>query len=187
MTARLVYGMGVSLDGFVNDRQGGLAWASVDEELHAWYNRGAAARTAFIYGRGMYETMAGYWPTALDDPAANEVTDAFARIWLPKPKYVFSSTLGDVAWNSTLERGDAVEGIARLKAELDGELEISGATIGASAIEAGLVDEYEVMVHPATTGGGTPLFPPLEHGLDLKLVETRPFAVGAVLLRYVPR
>jgi dihydrofolate reductase len=187
MSAKLTYGMGVSLDGYVNDVHGGLDWVSMDDELHSWYNRRAAEMTAFIYGRGMYETMAGYWPTALDDPASNEVTDEFARIWLPKPKYVFSSTLEDVAWNSTLLRDDAIDGVARLKQELDGELEISGATIAGSAIVAGLVDEYEVMLNPATTGGGTPFFPVLEDGLRLRLVETRPFSVGAVLLRYVPR
>lgn len=187
MTARLIYSMGVTLDGFVNDRSGGLDWVAMDEELHCWYNDRATEMSVFIYGRGMYETMAPYWPMAAIDPDATAVEKDFARIWLAKPKVVFSSTLDSVDWNSRLERGDAVAGIARLKDELNGELEVGGATIAAAAVAAGLVDEYELVVHAAVTGGGTPLFPPLERGLDLRLVETRPFSSGAVLLRYVPR
>jgi len=185
VTARLIYGMGVTLDGFINDRTGGLGWVAMDDELHGWYNERAAQQTAFIYGRRMYETMAPYWPNAAEDPDSAPVELDFARIWVEKPKIVFSSTLESVGWNSRLERGDAAAGIARLKQELDGQLEISGATIARSAIEAGLVDEYEVVIHPAVTGGGTPFFPPLERGLDLRLTETRPFGNGAVLVRYV--
>jgi len=187
MSARLVYGMGVSLDGFINDAEGGLDWVSIDEELHAWYNERAAEKTAFIYGRRMYETMAPYWPDALDNPASTEVEREFARIWVDKPKFVFSKSLESLGWNSTLERGDAAQGIARLKNELDGSLEVSGATIAAAAIAAGLVDEFELMMNPAVIGDGTPFFPRLDAPLKLRLIETRPFRVGAVLLRYVPR
>ena len=93
---RLVYCLNVSLDGFVAAADGGLEWATVDEEVHGWFNEQERSMDASLYGRRLYETMATYWPTGADDPQATPAMVEFAHIWNAKPIVVFSSTLRDV-------------------------------------------------------------------------------------------
>lgn len=97
---------------------------------------------------------------------------------------VFSHTLNSVDWNSRLERGDPVEVVAKLKAETDGNLEVAGATLAAPIVQAGLVDEYRIVVAPTAVGGGIPFFPALPSWISLRLLENRTFPGGTVLLRY---
>jgi dihydrofolate reductase len=158
----------VSLDGYVEDRDGGLEWSRPDDELMAFHNEQARAYDTSLYGRGLYENMAGYWPAVRDDPAAGEADREFARVWCALPKVVFSTTLTEVGWNSRLVRGDLL-GEARL---------------AASFLRLDLVDEFRLFVHPVVLGGGTPLFPPLERGYGLELVDTRVFGSGVVYLAY---
>src|SRR3954466_8551067 len=108
MSARLIYAMNVSLDGFINDARGSLDWSAVDDELHSWFNEHERGASATIYGRGLYQTMSDYWPFALDDPDANDVMRDYARIWQPMPKIVFSRTLPAVDWNSQLIADDVM-------------------------------------------------------------------------------
>jgi dihydrofolate reductase len=128
--------------------------------------------------------MAAYWPTAESDPDATEVMLDFARIWNPKPKVIVSTTLERVEWNSRLVREDPVGEVARLKAEVDGVVEVGGPTLASHVVRAGLVDEYVLVVHPVLLGSGTPFFPPLDTPLRLRQVETHAFGSGVVLLRY---
>ncbi len=181
---RLVYSMNVSLDGFVETADHSLEWADVDEEVHGWFNDRAREAAAFLYGRGMYETMAGYWPAALDDPRATPAMRDFAGVWNATPKVVFSKTLESVIEGCRLVRGDLADELARLRSDIDGELQVGGATLAASFIRLGLVDAYELVVHPVVLGGGTPFFPPLETRLELQLVDSRSFTNGAALLAY---
>lgn len=181
---KLIYGMNTSLDGYIADAKGGIDWSDPDEELHQYWNDREREIAVALYGRRIYELMASYWPTADQDPDANEITLDFARVWCAMPKVVFSQTLKSVDWNSRLERGDVVEVATRLKAETDGVLEVAGATLAAPLIQAGLVDEYRIVFHPTAVGGGLPFFPGLPSHLPLRLLETRTFPSGAVLLRY---
>ncbi|MGH3261081.1 MAG: dihydrofolate reductase family protein, partial [Trebonia sp.] len=119
-----------------------------------------------------------------EPPDATPLIADFARIWRGMPKIVFSRTLDSVGWNSRLERGDPVEVVTRLKAETDGGLEVAGATMAAPIVQAGLVDEYRIVVAPTAVGGGTPFFPSLPSWISLRLLENRTFPGGTVLLRY---
>ena len=184
---KLIYSMNVSLDGYVETPEHSLDWANVDEELHSWFNDRAREVDASLYGRRMYELMAGYWPTAESDPSATEVEREFARIWKPMPKIVFSSTLASVDWNSRLVRGDVGEELAQLRTEFDGDLDVSGATLAAEFIRRGLVEEYQLIVHPVVLGAGTPFFPELQSPISLRLTETRTFGSGAIYLGYAAR
>jgi dihydrofolate reductase len=184
MMRKLVYSMAVSLDGFVEGRGRELDWSTPDDELHQFWNDQALGTTTALYGRRLYELMAGFWPTADADPDAPATIAEFARLWRAMPKVVFSSTLEEVGWNSRLVHGDAAAEVERLKAEPGGDMEVGGPTLASALIERGLVDECRLVVHPVVLGGGTPFFPPLARRLALRLVESRRFGSGVVYLRY---
>jgi dihydrofolate reductase len=181
---KLIYMLNVSLDGYVETPDHSLDWAVVDDELHSWFNDQTRAMDASLYGRGLYELMAAYWPTAESDPSTTETEREFARLWNAMPKIVFSSTLESVEWNSRLVRGDVGEELARLRTEFDGDLDVGGATLASAFIRRGLVDEYRLVVHPVILGGGTPFWPKLDAPIRLRLTETHRFASGVLYLGY---
>ena len=179
---KLIYEFTVSLDGYVNDRDGSIDWAEPDEELHQFHNDRYRNVEISLHGRRLYELMAEYWPHVAED--APPIQREFSRLWTEKPKVVFSRTLSEVHWNSTLVSENAVEEVRRLKAGGDGVMEVGGASLAASLMPHELIDEYQLFVAPAVLGGGTPLFPPLDKRLRLRLVETRHFNT-VVMFRYV--
>ena len=181
---KLIYSMNVSLDGFVETPDHSLAWATIDEEIHSWFNEQAKATDASLYGRRMYELMSDYWPTAADELDAPAEIVEYAGIWLETPKIVFSSKLESVDWNSRLVRGEPAEELAALRDEFPGTLDVSGATLAASFIRAGLVDEFRLAVHPVVLGSGKPYWPELDEPLKLRLIDTRRFDSGVVYLGY---
>ena len=181
---RLIYTLNVSLDGFVETPDRSLDWSVADEELLAWFSDRAGGLAASLYGRRLYELMSAHWPTAGDDPGATEATREFARRWLGIPKIVFSSTLTSVDWNSRLVKGDVGEQLERLRGEFDGDFEVAGPTLAAEFVRRGLVDQYEVVIHPVILGGGTPFLPPLDAPQRLRLTDTRTFGSGVVYLSY---
>jgi dihydrofolate reductase len=181
---KLIYLMNVSLDGFVETPDHSLSWGKVDEEILGWFNEQARSTEATLYGRRMYELMSAYWPTAEADPEATPAMVEFARIWNATPRIVFSNTLDHVGFNSRLVRGDVGEALDRLRTEFSGDLNVCGPTLASAFIRCGLIDAYQLVVHPVVLGAGTPFFPPLDRQLDLHLLETRRFASGVVLLSY---
>jgi dihydrofolate reductase len=181
---RLIYSMMTTLDGYVATPDGGLDWATIDDELHAWSNEQERNSALAIYGRGMYETMAGYWPHAADDPGATPVERAYAAIWAETPRVVFSRTIREVSWNSRLATDELATELGRLKRAFDGSISIGGAQIAAAAIRLGLVDEFWPIVHPVVIGAGRPYLPAGAPRRALRLLEERRFGSGVVALRY---
>lgn len=181
---KLIYGFNVSVDGYIADANGSIDWSAPSDELHQYWNDFERQTALAFYGRRLYELMSPYWTTADDDPDAPPVIVDYARVWRAMPKVVFSRTLRSVDGNARLERGDPVEVVRRLKAETDGPLEIAGATLAAPVVQAGLVDEFRIVLAPTAVGGGTPFFPPLPSWISLRLVDNRTFPGGTVLLRY---
>jgi len=180
---RLIYSMGVSLDGFVAGPGGAIDWTAPDEELHRFHNRQAQELGAHLCGRRLYEEML-YWETAERNPSTTDYELEFARIWQRLPKIVFSTTLAQVEGNARLAADSLAEEVARLKEQEGGDLAVGGAGLAATAIELGLVDEYRLFVSPVVLGAGTRYFPPLRDRIGLKLVETRTFGSRVVYLRY---
>ena len=181
---KLIYSMMVSLDGFVESRHREIDWVIADEELHTFVNAQAREIGTNLYGRRLYELMAGYWPTADANPSAPDYIVEFSRIWKDTPKIVFSTTLERVEWNSRLARGVVAEEITRLKQTLGHDMDLGGPTLAATFIRLDLIDEYQLFVHPVVLGGGTPFYPPSDSTIDLRLAETRTFGSGVVYLRY---
>lgn len=178
----LIYSMGVSADGFIADRDGGIEWTAPSEELFRFHLERVQELGAILCGRKLYETML-VWDT---DPSLreDELGDAFAEVWCAIPKVVFSRTLDSVEGNARLARAPLAEEIAAVLGAGDRDVEIGGAGLAASAIELGLVDEFRLFRYPAVVGGGTPFWPPVSAPLELDLVETRTFGSRVVYERY---
>ena len=113
--------------------------------------------------------------------------EPFARTIDAKKKYVVSSTLTQVDWNAELVRGELGEAVQRLKRQPGKGLFTGGVKLPLALAELGLIDEYEVVVHPRLVGHGPALFAGLSKQLDLKLVGRLELGSGAVALRYEPR
>lgn len=181
---KIIYSLSVSLDGFAEGPDKNLDWVIIDEEIHTFFNEQSRGLGGFLYGRRIYELMAGYWPTADLNPSALPVEAEFARIWRDKPKIVFSQSLEKVEWNSRLVRGDLAEEVKKLKAQPGNDLGVGGPMLAASLMELDLIDEFYIVVNPVILGSGTPFFPVMREKINLKLVETRTFSSGVIMLHY---
>ena len=181
---KIVFMMSVSLDGFFEGPDRALDWQLVDVELHHHFNDWLATAGAFLDGRVTYELMAGYWPTADQDPGASAPEIEFARIWRDMPKIVFSRTLEHAGSNTTIVREMVPEDVRKLKAQPGGDLVVGGANLAAAFRAHDLIDEYRIYVHPVLLGRGRPLFQPSDNTVLLHLAETRAFGNSVVLLRY---
>lgn len=176
--------MSISLDGFIARPNGELDWHLVDEELHRHFNDQLRTKAAFLSGRRTYELMVDFWPTADEDPNNPPVMAEFAGIWRDKPKIVFSRTLREAGWNTTIRSTVDRDGVDALKHQFSGDLALGGAEVIAAFAADDLVDEYQIYVHPVLIGQGKPLFPPSNHDTALRLAEVRPFSNGVVLMHY---
>jgi dihydrofolate reductase len=181
---RIVVMLSVSLDGFFEGPDHDLSWGMVDDEVHTEFNQVLGAMSAFLDGRVTYELMAEFWPTADTDPESSPPMVEFARIWRDMPKVVFSRTLERADWNATVVREVVPEEIRRMQAEPGGDMAVGGADLADEFRRHDLIDEYRLYVHPILLGQGTPLFRPADDRAELRLLETRTFGNGVVLLRY---
>jgi dihydrofolate reductase len=180
---KVIYSMGVSLDGFIAGPGGEFDWAAPDEELHRFHNEQTRELGAHFCGRRLYETMV-YWETADQDPSAKDYVLEFAHIWQNLPKIVFSTTLDKVEGKARLATDGVAEEVAKLKEQPGKDLAVGGAGLAATFTKLGLIDEYRLFVNPVVVGGGTPYFPALEDRIDLELLETRTFGSRVVYVRY---
>jgi dihydrofolate reductase len=182
---KLIYSMGVSLDGFIAGPDGSIDWSAPDEELHRFHNQQMREIGAHLCGRRLYEAMV-YWDTAEQNPSAPEHVLEFARIWKALPKIVFSKSLEKVEGNARLARDGVAEEVAQLKEQPGKDLAVGGAGLASVCTAQGLIDEYRMFVSPVVLGGGTPYFPVLDSEINLELVETRTFGSRVVYVRYRP-
>ncbi|HSK48714.1 MAG TPA: dihydrofolate reductase family protein [Coriobacteriia bacterium] len=180
--ARLIYSAITSLDGYVADESGKFEWAAPDEEVHTFANDLERQAGTNLYGRMMYEVMS-FWETEdlSDQP---HYIQEFARIWQAADKVVYSTTLEKPLTSRTrIERRFDPEAVRQMKMRAERDLIIGGPTLAAQAIEAGLVDEYDIFIAPIMVGGGKQFLP--DHvRVQLELVDERRFANGMVYLRY---
>jgi len=181
---KVIYCLNVSLDGFIEDSNGSLDWSNPDEELLRFFNEQEREFDVQLYGRRIYENMAAHWTTAHLNPSAPAHEIEYARIWQSIPKLVFSKTLQHVGENARLVSDNLAEEVRALKAQSGKDMVVCGAGLAASFIKLELIEEYRPVVHPVVLGGGKPMFPALDKIINLRLIETRRFGSGVVLLRY---
>jgi dihydrofolate reductase len=180
----LRYSINVTLDGCC-DHRAGIA----NEELHRHAAANLERADALIFGRVVYEMMESAWRPTATGAWPHWMADwmvPFAQAIDRAKKYVVSSTLQHVDWNAELLRGDVVAAIAQLKQEPGEGLFVGGLQLPLALAAAGLIDEYEFIVHPVIAGHGPTLFEGLKERLVLTLVDRQEFRSGAVVLRYQP-
>jgi dihydrofolate reductase len=179
----LIYSMGVSLDGYIADRDGGIGWSVPGEDLFRFHVERVGELGAMLLGRRLYDTML-VWET---DPAlreSGELEAAFADLWAAIPKVVFSRSLDRVEGNARLATSPLADEIAAVLASTDRDVEIGGAELAGQAIALGLVDEVRSFRYPVLVGGGTPLLPALDAPASFELVESRVFDSRVVYERH---
>jgi dihydrofolate reductase len=183
--AQLTLWMQMSLDGYAEGPDHAFDWPVVGPTLQRAFIDELRHADAFVYGRHIYEMMAAVWPAVDADPSGPDDATEFARVWMPMPKYVVSQTLTDATWNTTVVRDDVAVAIRKLVARSrHGVIAFGGPTFAATLMRLGLVDEYQLFVHPLVLGGGTPLFGGATDRRRLHLVTSRSFDDAVVAVRY---
>jgi dihydrofolate reductase len=158
-----------------------------DEELHRHAMENIDQADALLFGRVTYEMMEAGWRGPVPAGARPEWMEPFARTIDAAKKYVVSSTLDRVDWNAELVRGDLGKAVQQLKRESGKGLLVGGLKLPLALAELGLIDEYELVVHPRLVGHGPMLFAGLSKPVDLKLVSRLELGDGIVAMRYLPR
>lgn len=178
----LRYSINVTLDGCCDHRAG-----VGSPEIHQHAVANFARADALLLGRVTYDMMESAWRRPAHETGMAEWTEPFARAIGAMPKYVVSSTLERVDWNAELVRGDLAAAVRQLKQAPGKGLFTGGVTLPKALAELGLIDEYELVVHPRIMGHGPTLFAGLSKPLDLELIGREEIAAGIVAMRYVPR
>lgn len=183
MTRKVTYSLGMTLDGYITDSEGVIIGGPPDDEMWRLVMDEIRGVDVHLMGRKLYETML-YWETT-DQASFDEAELAWAAIWNPLPKLVFSRTLSAVQGSSRLASAGLAEEIERLRAEPgEGDIAIGGAGLAAEVAALDLIDEYRIRVYPLLVGGGISFFPQGERRVNLELVESRTFTSRVVHLRY---
>ena len=184
---KLIVFNNVSVDGYFVDKQGDMSWAhegAQDPEWNAFVAGNASGEGELLFGRKTYELMASFWPT----PAAAQMNPAVAERMNGMSKVVFSRTLDKASWSNTkLVKGDLVAEVRKMKSSPGKDMTILGSgSIVAQLAQAGLVDEFQLVVNPVVLGQGRTMFDGIPEKLRLKPTQTRAFGNGKVVLCYAP-
>jgi len=185
---KVIVTMWVTLDGFIAGPNDDMSWIIVDDAMGAYEDAMVSAADMLVLGRVTYQSFAGAWPHVPDNPAASEGEKEYARKVNSLRKIVFSRTLETVEWNNaTLLHEINPDDIVALKQEAGKNIVIYGsASIVQALTTLGLIDEYQLLVHPVVLGSGKRLFREGSDRTALRLVETKTFDSGVVLLSYQP-
>lgn len=181
--AKLIFAMNVSLDGYVNHDHPEMV---PDAELFRHFIEMTQAGAGSLYGRKLYELMQ-YWDGDIwdqDDPADTPALREFAQAWRRQPKWVVSTTLGEVGPNATLIKGDVEGAIRRLKEEVQGDVDVGGTVLAQWLGEKGLLDEVHMYLHPMVMGQGRPMF--VGPWPSLHLLGNERIGGDVIRLRYAP-
>lgn len=174
----------VTLDGFFSGPAGEIDWHVVDEQFNEYAIALLDRIDLMLYGRLTYELMAGYWPSPdglRDDPIIAGKMNA-------TPKVVFSRTLHKADWsNARLVKDNLVQEVARLKQQPGKDIVIYGSgSLVSTLTQHRLIDEYMIIVAPVILGSGKTLFQGVTDRVHLKLLDSRSFRCGDVLMIYQP-
>lgn len=179
---KVIAAINMTLDGFC-DHTAVIA----DDELHQHFTDMLRNAGVLLYGRITYQLMESYWPTVVQNPTGNRSDDDFAVAIENAQKIVFSRTLKDVGWkNVRLAKKDLKEEVLELKQQPGKPIFAGSPGLIAALTKLHLIDEYQLCVHPVIAGSGLPLFKDIADRSVLKLLKTKAFGSGTLLLHYEP-
>lgn len=169
----------MTLDGYCDHTA-----VDADEEIHQHYGELLLDAGVVLYGRITYQLME-FWPTLVKNPSGDKSMDEFAVIMDNTPKVVFSRTLKSVEWKSArLAERDLKEEVLALKQEAGKDVFVGSPSLIVALTQLDLIDEYQLCIHPVIIGSGLPLFKNIMNRVDLKLLKTKIFEGGAIVLYY---
>ena len=178
---KVIAAINMTIDGFC-DHTSGIP----DDEIHQHYTELLRSAGITLYGRITYELMR-YWQPIVTNPTGNKSMDEFAVAIDNIPKVVFSRTLEDTGWDTArLATKDVKEEILQLKRMPGKDILIGSPGLIVTSMNLELIDELQLCIHPVIAGSGLPLFKNVKDKTVLKLIKTKPFSGGAVILYYVP-
>ena len=179
---KLIAAINMTLDGYC-DHTSMIA----DDEIHQFFNELLRSADTLIYGRITFQLMESYWPAVVKNPTGNQPADDFAVLIDNISKIVYSRTLKNVDWkNSSLQRDILEEEIIALKQQTGKNILAGSPSLIVALMKLGLIDEYQLCVHPVIAGRGLPLFNNLTDSTVFKLIKTKSFSSGAIALYYEP-
>ncbi len=173
----------ISLDGFISGPNDNIDWTIPDEQLHRTAIEFLKSADIILYGRKTYQMMADSWPKMETDPSIPGYMIDFAKTLNPMEKIVFSKTLKKVGWNTTLIKEFNPDEIRKMKRQPGKDIAVSGSKLAQQFMQHGLINEFQLMLHPVALGSGKPLFNNLER-INLKLMKSKTLDSGVVDLRY---
>ena len=176
---KVIAATNMTLDGFCDHTV-----MIADEEIHQHYSDLLRSAGVILYGRITYQLME-YWPTVLKNPTGNKEMDEFAEVIDKVPKIVFSHTLKNIEWETArLAKRDLKEEVLELRQQEGKDILVGSPGLIVSLSQLGLIDEYQIGVQPTIIGSGLPLFKNISNRIDLKLLKTKSFGCGALMLYY---
>jgi len=181
---RIIASEGITLDGYFAGSQGEIDWQALDEEFNAYSIELLDSVDTLLFGRVTYEQMQAWWPT----PAGENYSTEIARRMNAAAKLVVSRKAVDISWHNARQlAGDLPKAITELKAGAGKDIAIlgSGSLVG-QLTDQRLIDEYRLTLNPVILAEGTALFKDMQQRHELRLIGTRQFASGTILLRYEP-
>lgn len=184
--SKLIAAINMTLDGYCDHTS-----MDADEEIHQHYGELLKSAETVIYGRITYQLME-FWRTLVENPSGIKDMDEFAAIMDRTPKIVFSRTLKNddqtgIGWDSArLANKDFKEEISDLKRHAGKDIFIGSPSLIIEATNLGLIDEFQLCIHPVIAGSGLPLFKNISEKTQLTLIKTKSFDGGAVLCYYKP-
>ena len=179
---KLIAAINMTLDGFC-DHTAGIP----DEEIHQHYTELLGQGDAILYGRTTYQLME-FWRTILENPSEEKSMNDFAKAIDTIPKIVFSNTLQNVDWKSaSVANHDLKETVLELKQQSGKDIFVGSPSLIIQLMNLNLIDEFQLCIYPVVVGSGLPLFKNINDRTVFKLIKTKTFSGGSVIMYYEPR
>ena len=179
--SKIIAAINMTIDGFCDHTV-----IIPDEEIHDHYTTLLSNAGAILYGRITYQLMQ-YWQSLLKNPSGEKAMDDFAKAIDEVPKIIFSRTLKNTGWDSAkLSNKSLEETVLELKQHPGKDVFVGSPGLIVTLTQLGLIDEYQLCVHPVIAGKGLPLFKNINEKIMLKLLKTKSFSSGAITLYYEP-
>ena len=180
---KLIAAINMTLDGFCDHTV-----MIADDELHQHYNELLSNADTLLYGRITYQLMESYWPTVVKNPTGNKPMDEFAVLIDNISKIVFSRTLKNVDWKNAKMAKKGIKDEVQEQILKEGKNILVGSpSLIVSCMKLNLIDEFQFCVQPVVLGKGLALFKNINYRINLKLIKTKIFSSGSIVLYYEPK